>query len=435
MKYKIGIIGATQSVDRIISVSHEFKDGIEFLAFPFEQEGDIPLILQKNKKRVDGWLFAGPLAYNIAQQHFHNDDNVTYCKSVGAGFYINCLQIAQEHSTSKPLISVDMYDTVMNIENVAQETNIPLKNFFIKYYNTDYDLEKIVQFHHKLWLENKTDGAITASREVFNSLKKAKVPVYYLSLTKLEISQSLKYITEKVKTSYFKTTQVGSVIILINKYEDLIEKSKSIFALQTLEWKLKGLLLPLCNSLDGHLSEKGNGVYEIFSTRGAIDQNLEILRDTLRKVSIEINFDVTVSAGVGFGDTVSNAEFNAYRALKNLDERRDNELIIIRDDGGIVEATHDDQKISYDFQSYDQELLNKLHTASVGIKTYRKIEAVVASLKSDTFTVVQLATQLAVTEQNIRRILGALCQAELVEVVGEEAGTTRGRPGKIYKLK
>ena len=38
MKYKIGIIGATQSVERIMIVSREFEDGIKFVPLPFESE-------------------------------------------------------------------------------------------------------------------------------------------------------------------------------------------------------------------------------------------------------------------------------------------------------------------------------------------------------------------------------------------------------------
>lgn len=323
---------------------------------------------------------------------------------------------------------------MIDIEQTIKETGLPLDGVYIKYYNQKYDLEEITQFHLRLWQEGKTDGAITALRTVFHNLETQNVPVYALTLTKQEIYQSLKIITEKVKTSYFKTTQVGSVIIAINQYEEVIEKAKSLSMLQNLEWKLKGVLLPLCNSLNGYLLEKGSGVYEIFSSRGAIEQELTMLRETIQKMGIAINFDVSVRAGVGFGDTVSNAEFNAYRALRNIDEKTDGGLIIIRDDGGIVEAASQEKEVSYDYYSNDASLLEKLHKAAVGIKTFRKIEATVQRMKWDTFTVAQLASQLSVTEQNIRRIISSLNAVELVVIAGEEFAATRGRPGKLYRL-
>ena len=54
MKYKIGIIGATQSVEKIMTVSREFEDGIKFIPLPFEDEKEIQPILHNNKK--SGWL-------------------------------------------------------------------------------------------------------------------------------------------------------------------------------------------------------------------------------------------------------------------------------------------------------------------------------------------------------------------------------------------
>ena len=434
MKYKIGIIGATQSVERIMIVSREFEDGIKFVPLPFESEKEMPEILHTNKRKVDGWLFSGPLPYAIAKEHFETEDNVSFCESSGAGLYINCLQVVFKNGTSVPRISVDMFESLMDIEQTVKETGLPLDEVYIKYYNKQYDLEEITQFHLRLWQEGKTDGAVTALRAVFLKLQEQGVPVYALTLTKQEIYQSLKIITEKVKTSYFKTTQVGSVIIALNQYEEVIEKAKSLSMLQNLEWKLKGVLLPLCSSLNGYLLEKGSGVYEIFSSRGAIEQELTTLRETIQQMGIAINFDVSVRAGVGFGETVSHAEFNAYRALRNIDEKTDGGLVIIRDDGGIVEAASHEKQVSYDYYSNDEELLEKLHKAAVGIKTFRKIEATLERMKSETFTVAQLASQLSVTEQNIRRILSGLCSAGLVVVAGEEFAATRGRPGKLYRL-
>lgn len=434
MKYRIGIIGATQSVKRIMSVSHDFEEGIQFIPLPFENEKDISHLLQANKKRVDGWLFSGPLPYTIAKGYLQNEDNVAYCKSIDAGFYINCMQIAYEHQTGSPRISVDMLNDVMNVEAAVEETNIPMADVFVKYYDHGYDPEAIIRFHLDLWQKGKTDGAVTAMRTVYTALKKANVPVYYLILTKQEIYHSLKLITERVKASYFKTTQVGSVILVIDQYDKIIEKSQSSARLQTLEWKIKGILMPLCESLNGYLIEKGRGVYEIFSSRGVIKKELERIHDTAGKIEIAINFSVAVRVGIGFGETVSHAEFNAYRALRNIESGKPNETVIVKDDGKIVEIDKKEVKVSYDSYSNDAELLKKLHEASVGIKTFRKIEATVTRLQNDTFTVIQLAQQLAVTEQNIRRILGALCKAGLVIVVGEEAVAGRGRPGKIYKL-
>ena len=73
MKYKIGIIGATQSVERIMTVSREFEDGIKFIPLPFEDEKEIQPILHNNKRKVNGWLFSGPLPHAIAKEYLENE--------------------------------------------------------------------------------------------------------------------------------------------------------------------------------------------------------------------------------------------------------------------------------------------------------------------------------------------------------------------------
>ncbi|MHC1714168.1 MAG: hypothetical protein AB9858_00990 [Acidaminococcaceae bacterium] len=57
MKYKIEIIGATQSVERIMIVSREFEDGIKFIPLPFENEKEIQPILHNKKRKLDGCFF------------------------------------------------------------------------------------------------------------------------------------------------------------------------------------------------------------------------------------------------------------------------------------------------------------------------------------------------------------------------------------------
>lgn len=434
MVHSIGIIGPTESVKRILEVAQDFEGGIDFFPFPFEDESRIVPILQENMGRVKGWLFSGPVTYIIAQEHIAMDDTMMFCQSVGAGFYNACLQIAVERQVTLQRMSVDMFAGVMDIEKALQETGLPWQDIYIRYYSNGYDFQEIIQFHLQLWQEGKIDGVITVLRNVYNGLKKLGVPVYQLTLTKLEIYQSLKILVEKVKSSYFKNTQVCSVIIGMSQYDEIIEQAKSPYQLQELEWKLKGIVLPLCKKLDGYLLEKGSGIYEFFSSRGVAEQEIVLLQDAMDQLADAVNRDVPVSAGIGFGATVFAAEINAHRALRHARGKAGGSIVIVQDDGVIVEAANQSQELRYDFYSSDPELLAKLHQAGVGVKTYKKIVTTVEKMGREAFTVAQLAAQLSVSAQHIRRILTGLCTAGLAEHAGEESVGTNGRPGKIYRL-
>ena len=434
MLHSIGIIGPAESVKRILEVAQEFKCDIEFLPFPFEDEREIPSILQENMGKVKGWLFSGPVTYAIAQEHIAMDDTMMYCQSGGAGFYNACLQIVSGQQVLLRRMSVDMFAGVMDVDNMLQETGLPWQEIYIQYYSNGHDFKEVIKFHLQLWQEGKIEGVITTLRNVYNALKKIGIPVYQLTLTKPEISQTLKIIIEKVRAVYFKNTQVCTVVIEIGQYDEIIEKAKSPYQLQELEWKLKGIVLPLCKKLDGYLLEKGGGVYEFFSSRGVAEQEIALMQDALEQLSIATSVNVPVSAGIGFGATVFAAEINARHALRHARGKAGGGIVIVRDDGVIVEAVNQAKEISYAYYSSDADLLEKLHRAGVGVKTYQKIAIAVGRMGRDDFTVAQLAGQLSVSAQHIRRIFTGLCAVGLAEHAGEESFVTNGRPGKMYRL-
>ena len=134
MVHSIGIIGPTDSVQRILEVAQDFEAGIEFFPFPFEDESEIVPILQDNMGRVKGWLFSGPVTYVIAQEHMIMDDTMMFCEPVGAGFYNVCLRIAFEKQVTMRRMSVDMLAGVMDIEKALQETGLPWQDIYICYY-------------------------------------------------------------------------------------------------------------------------------------------------------------------------------------------------------------------------------------------------------------------------------------------------------------
>ena len=203
MNYRIAIIGGKQPVARVLAVSKEFEDGFSFFPVVLENEKELPEIIKNNRRKADGWLFSGPLPYNIAKKYFVNIENVEYCGFLGAGFYSNCMQVSFEQKVARPRISVDMLDKVFDVEHAVLETNLPMNDVFVKYYEIGYRIDDIIDFHCKLWQEGRIDAAITSLASVYNILKQKNIPAYYLVLTKEEIKQSLKIITEKLKKNSF----------------------------------------------------------------------------------------------------------------------------------------------------------------------------------------------------------------------------------------
>lgn len=432
--YKIGVVGPPPSVERILAVANEFEHEIEFVPFTYEDAKEVSKIVQEHNPEFDGWFFSGPIPYTIARNVLSPEANIVYCPPTGSNLYRCFIQMSIDHDEVVKRVSVDMIESEgQYLHEQLSELEIPDENTHVLTYDEHYDPEEITQFHLQLWRDGKTQGAFTTLFSVERALQKEGVPIYRVLMTKMEIRQAMKMVIEKARSSYFKDTQIGVEIIELEQFDKIAEKSKTRFHLQHLELKIRHTLLLLCEKLDGSLMANGNGRYQIFSTRGAIEREIDMLRNTVQQLSLDA--EVPVAVGIGFGETAFSAENNARKAIQNAKERPESGIVIVQDNGVMRESVGETEQLTYAYRSNDKELLDKLNKANVSIKTYNKIEALVQRMGWSTFTTTDIASYLSMTVRNAQRIMGSLCEYDLAEYRGEELQSMRGRPKKIYALK
>ncbi|RNB83138.1 hypothetical protein EDM59_19055 [Brevibacillus nitrificans] len=432
--YRIGVVGPPPSVERILAVANEFEHGIEFVPFVYEDAKSVSSIVSEHSREFNGWFFSGPIPYTIAKNALSPEANIVYCPPTGSNLYRCFIQMSVDRNEIVKRVSVDMIESEgIYLQESLGELDIPDEDKHLMTYDENYDAQKITQFHLDLWRAGKTQGAFTTLFSVERALQKEGIPVYRVLMTKMEIRQAMKIVIEKAKSSYFKDTQIGVEIIELEQMDKIAERAKTRFHLQHLELKIRQILLLLCEKLDGSLLANGNGRYQIFSTRGAIQREIDILRNTVQQLSLEA--DVPVAVGVGFGETAFSAENNARKAIQHAKERPEFGIVIVQDDGVIVESVGESDQLSYSYRSNDKDLLEKLNKANVSVKTYHKIEALVQRMGWTTFTTTDIAMYLSMTMRNAQRIMGSLCEYDLAELKGEEQQAMRGRPKKMYRLK
>ncbi|WP_257349789.1 hypothetical protein [Pseudalkalibacillus decolorationis] len=431
--FKIGVVGPERSVERILSMAKEFEQGMEFIPFPYKDPKETKRIILECNDQIDSWLLSGPIPYEIAKDTLGSDENLEHIWLTESSLYKCFLDMIYSKGKLLERVSIDIPSSTNTVEEALQQLETAPRELYLRTFDVDIDPKELFQFHFDLWENGKTEGVFTCFPSVFEDLKKAEVPTYWISPSRMEILQSLRIFDEKVRTSYFKDTQIGVEIIEIEHFDKFIEKAKSSYHLQYLELKLKETLLQLCEKLDGSLSEKGNGRYVIFSSRGVIEQEIRMLQETVRYLSVEA--ETTVAVGIGFGKTVLLAETNARRAIQQSKEKDQRGIVIVQEDGTIVESVGQEKELTYAYRTEDKEVMEKIKKGNVGIKTYNKIDALTRRMGWSDFTTKDLATHLNMTERHTRRILTELCAADLAERIGEEAHSSRGRPSTIYRLK
>ncbi|GGK07525.1 hypothetical protein GCM10007063_32540 [Lentibacillus kapialis] len=429
--YRIGVIGPNSSVKRILELAKIYNKYMEFIPYPYKEFKDTEDIVLNYNHYVDLWVFSGQIPYMLAKNALGNKENLVYIQHSESGIYQCLLHMAYYQGKFLERVSIDEI-AKSHLDQALKQLDFTPNEVFIKTFDTKTEPQELINFHLDHWEKGETEGALTCFEAIYSGLKEAGVPAYRITLTDMEINHTLMILAEKVKTFYFKDTQIGVEIIEIEQFDTIEEKTKDSYNLQYLEIKIKESLLRLCEKLDGSLLEKGNGRYVIFSSRGTIEREMKELKITADQLSIEC--DTAVSVGIGFGKTVYSAEVNARRAIQQSKEKKERGIIIVQEDGIIRESAGDEKELYYSFRIDDKKLLSKLKQANISLKSLNKIDALIRKMGWNDFTIKDIATHLNWDKRNTQRLIGSLCSVGLAEYIGEESSSTRGRPAKIYQL-
>ncbi|WP_026573729.1 hypothetical protein [Bacillus sp. UNC438CL73TsuS30] len=430
--FKIGLVGLETSIKQILDLAEEYKQELNFISLPYVEVEEVERIVTEHHSDVHAWLFSGPLPYEMAKKTLGTDKIMVHVPATESGFFKAFIELIHEQGKMIEKLSID----TMVVNNISEEAlsqlNINKPIVYTKEFEVDIDPNELLQFHLELWNQGKTEGVLTCFPSVYDALREKGIPAYRMSMTLMEIRQTLRILLEKVKTSYFKDRQIGVEIIEVEYFNRVAEEMKTPYHLQYLELRLKEMLIQLGEKINGSFSEKGNGRYMIFSSRGAIEREISALEETVQKLAFEA--ETTVAVGIGFGETAYAAEINAFRAIQHSKEMKKHEIVMVQDDGKIIESPGQNNELQYEIRSQNEILIEKLKKGNISVKTYKKIVALIQKMGWHDFTTKDLAAHLEMTERNVRRIVTDMCEVELAKNVGQEAYATRGRPSKIYRL-
>lgn len=429
--YKVGVVGPSQSVNRILTLAREIEQELEFVPYIYKKTSEVKDFVSNPESPVDYWLFSGYIPYKIAVNTVGKNETFLYIDSGELDIYKGIVTLSNESRKLPERISIDMIASYCPYELSQLEGT--MEKVYIKRFDVEVETEELFKFHYELWEQNKIEAVLTCYPTVYEDLQEAGIPAFWLSPTRNEVFHTIRMFFEKIKTSYYKDTQISVEMIEILDYDTIKEKMRESYQLDYLELHLKKTLIQLCERLDGSLFEQGNGRYAIFSTRGAVEREIGTLKEKVNYLSVEAGSGIAV--GIGFGQTVFTAETNAYRAIRESKRKEKQDIVIIQEDGAMIDAVGAEEELAYDYRTDDKEFLAKLKEGKVSIKTYKRIESLIRKMDWTNFTTKDLAIHLKMSERNAQRIVSNLDKVSLIEYVGEESHYARGRPVKVYQLK
>jgi hypothetical protein len=430
----IGVIGSGTSVDNIMKVSqehiHNTKRNIRLVPLPYEDVSEVGDIIQENNS-INGWFFSGLIPYVAGKKYLSTGENYVFGNPTESGVYRLLIKAMLEHKMKDLKLSVDMvdYDNFF-INELLHGLEFEGIQLYFKKFSGELNYEGIMDHHVKLWNENKVNGVITVSNVVYKRLKEKSIPVYRVTLTKMEILHSLEILIEKVKGSYFKNNQIGVEIIRILNFDDVVDNTKTRYHLQHIEIKIKQILLDFCDHIDGALIENGNGYYQIFSSRRSIFRQVKGLYEVIEHLAMELGLKVNV--GIGLGEAAFDAEINARKALHQSVQSGVGIVVLIEENGLVSEFIGQENELNYLNRDYDLDLIEKLSEANISINTYNRVKALTNRMEWTGFTNAKLSNYLSMSLRNAQKITQKLLNIGLIEEQGVEKVVGKGRPTKIY---
>lgn len=426
---KIGIVGPSDSVDKILRVIEAHYPFLDTVLYKKEKIDEVLEIMDECIHKTDGILFTGCAVQGKAEKYIKidkpNEAVMRNDSSIMKAFW-------DIKSDEKQInrVSIDLVEREL-VNEIVDELGIEIEELYVMPYDSDKSENEYIKRHIELWENGKVDIIISAFGAIYNELKAKGLPIYRLNLTTPLIKSSIENLINKVKTNQIKANQIAIQILkiknlkqnLISQYDDLIKKN-------TVERQL----IEYVREVQGSIFQLGTDKYIIFSTRRTLEDK-SVLSYFQKMIE---NFDsqgITIYSGIGFGNTGWNAEYNAKNALAMAEKALNATFYIIDENNKIKGPINGEDEVNYDLYVYDEKINEVAKEIGVSSTYLSKVLSIMEKKGEKNFSSDTLGHYLGITERSARRIIEKFINSGYAEVVTTTVNKGIGRPKKIVKIK
>lgn len=426
---KIGIIGPTDSVNKVLNVIKKYYPFVDPVVYKKEKVEEVLEVIDECIMNSDGILFTGCAVSGEAEKYTTIDKPYESIMRNDSSIMKAFWDIKNDEKQIKR-ISVDVVEKGLVYE-VADEFGVEIEDMYVMPYDSDIPESEYVKRHTQLWKDGKVDIILSALGSVYKDLKDAGLPVYRLNITTQLIKFSMQSLINKITTNQIKANQIAIQILkiknlkqnIVTQYDDLIKKN-------TVEKELINYI----REVNGSIFQVGNDEYIIFSTRRTLEDD-KILNYFGRIIENFESKGITINSGLGFGSTGWNAEYNARNALEMAEKAPEAALYIIDENNKIRGPVNGENETNYNLYIYDERINNIAKKIGISVTYLSKILSIMEKNDEKVFSSDTLGHYLGVTERSARRILDKFVDSGYGEVITTSVNKGIGRPKKIIKIK
>ncbi|QKS70330.1 hypothetical protein FLK61_26605 [Paenalkalicoccus suaedae] len=427
MKVRLGILGPRDSVSMMEEVVRPFED-FDWTSYYYETTEETEDLIKQAEGSVDCWLFSGQAPYAYAlQKGLVQPENAFFPPLHGASL-VGALLNMFFHEKNPTHVTLDTIDEeeFLHVKSEHDLVGLDVTSYSYDGYRSADD---IIQFHSEAHAENGSTIALTCIRYVYQTLRERGIPVYRITASRFDVSETLKFIRERRSASWYRSHQLAIIGIDVREPSTSLEDYHS-FRRKHRELDLKRILYRYAEDVKGSFVQMGDGLFHLFTTRGEVERR-PLPFALMEEVSLQTKLQIGIA--IGYGNSAMQAETHVQEALQQV--RRTDERVIYAVDEEKRQTEHfpSSDSVTYSVQSGDLPAVDKLK-GRVAPGVVSKILSYARYHQQYEVTSKDLAAWLASSERNARRILHELEEAGYAEAIGEEQGVRRGRPRRLFKL-
>lgn len=427
---RVGIVGPTDLVAEVVECYLDSgRTGITVSAYSYDSERGMTSAARRADLATDAVLFTGPVPYDRARSVGALSKPATHIPLSGEALYRALLKVSLQHPLADLTFSIDTLQEAA-VFGVLEELGLPHTRATVLPYDDSSgssDVRSVAAFHKTA----ATDGAaiaLTCRQSVERRLQKSGAESIRVMPTKPAILASLETAGLLGRGAMAHDAQLAMCVIGVDRFDSLRRSSAGLQQLRELGGELQRIVVRESAALSATVIPLSFDAVLMVTTVGGLlsIDGAECLEGISGTVSQSLG--LSVSIGVGTGQTAQGAEESAYRAMALAQDRGGSQVVVIAPDGterslqqGISSASPGsaDDADGHATRRERDRLLQALPPTGAG-----------SHVVTDS---AEAAAALDVSERTARRILTQLATAGLAWPVTATTGD-RGRPRQRFRI-
>ena len=431
---KIGMVGPKVWLDESMKrISHDFPD-ILFIPFPYHLPIELPDILEGEQHRCDFFLFMGETARRWAARQITPAVPWFGIPRSTAAF-LRILTQASYHGCPPRFITD--YQDPDYFRHALDEAGITPEDSYVSIisygtFNADRYMSQNAELMIKEFHKGKAAFCATIFSETYDILQKNHIPSYYFIPCFEDTRHRVQEIVTSSRLQASRQNRIAIMSVHIDSEgEDISGKndllSKTMAKLETARhiydfaYRLQSSCVPL-----------GMDDFMIFTMKDSLEAatNHFTQVDLLRTASNTA--DLTLSIGIGCGETVLNAESRARQAMKDAIANHGNCAYFIGDREGCIGPIR--WGSAAPVQESPDFLIAVAKETGISFHYLQSMRRLCLKEQTRLFTPSQLADAAGIRKRTMNRILLKLMDHGYCREKGKTFPKQRGRPSRIVEL-